>query len=84
MKGDPPAISGNDLIRLLQRDGWECFRTSKHGAALRKYDPDLGRMRITTIPTKNGSLPSGTLGNILSPKQTGIGRKGLLALLEKR
>ncbi len=82
MSGNPPAISGKDLIRLLQKNGWEILRTSRHGAALRKFDPDLGRSRITVVPTKSGSLPPGTLGNILSPKQTGIGRDGLVKLLK--
>jgi predicted RNA binding protein YcfA (HicA-like mRNA interferase family) len=74
---------GKDLIRLLQKDSWEILRSSAHGIALRKYDPNLGRMRITTIPNKSGSLPHGTLGSILSPKQTGIGRKGLTDLIAR-
>ena len=83
MNGDLPAISGKDLIRLLQKDGWEVLRSSAHGVALRKYDPIQGRMLITTIPNKSGSLSPGTLGSILSPKQTGIGRKGLSELITR-
>jgi len=84
MSGDLPAISGKDLIRLLQKDGWDILRSSAHGIALRKHDKNIGRMRITTIPNKSGSLPSGTLASILSSKQTGIGRKRLAELIARQ
>lgn len=42
-----------------------------------------GRTRRTTIQKKRGVIPDGTLGNILGPKQTGLGRDGLLDLIAK-
>jgi hypothetical protein len=83
LNDDLPAISGNAPIRLLHKDGWESFRSSAHGVALRKYDPIQGCMRLTAIPKKNGSLPPGTHGDIFSPKQTDAGRKGLLELIAR-
>ena len=78
-----PAISGSELIELLVKDGWECVRNATHGASLKKYDTKTKRTKVVIIPTKPGSLPPTTLGRILSVKQSGIGRKGLLKLLEK-
>ena len=37
--------------------------------------------RFTVIPDKSAPLPNGTLADILRPKQTGIGRAGLQALI---
>jgi predicted RNA binding protein YcfA (HicA-like mRNA interferase family) len=76
-----PAINGPQLIRLLERDGWQAGRHTTHGQALRKRIGD--RTRVTTIPTKQMSLPSGTLAKILGPLQTGIGREGLRELIER-
>ena len=38
---------------------------------------------VTFIPEKNDSLPKGTLSDILGPKQTKIGKKGLASLITK-
>jgi hypothetical protein len=46
----------------------------------KKY-PD--RTRVTVIPVKKSSLIDNTLSLILSSKQTGIGKRGLLELLNK-
>jgi len=40
-------------------------------------------MKVTIIPKSKASLPKGTLMAILGPKQTGIGSKGLLKILNK-
>ncbi len=81
MSARPPAITGNQLIRLLVRDGWVPGRRTRHGIALSKRFPD-GRTRVTVVPDKRSSLPDGTLADILGPKQTSIGREGLVALIQ--
>ena len=75
----PGAITGPGLIRLLEKDGWLRGRMTRHGQALRKPFPD--KTRITVVPTKNAPLPDGTLGGILGPKQTGLGKAGLQRLI---
>jgi len=52
-------------------------QTAEVGLAKRFGD----RTRVTVIPDSGASLDDGTLAAILGPKQTGIGRKGLLDLL---
>ena len=75
-----PAVTGKQLIRLFRRDGWTEVRRVRHGIAFAKPSPD-GRQRITIIPDKRSVLPTGTLAAILGPKQSGIGRDGLAALI---
>lgn len=77
----PPAITGNQLIRLLEQDGWIYQRDTKHGVSL--WKEIKGRKVVTVIPTKNSPLPDGTLSAILGPKQTGIGKRGLRSLIDK-
>ena len=76
-----PAITGKQLIGLLQKDGWVIGRKAKHGMTLRKHIGN--RTRVTFVPDTRASLPVGTLRAILSVKQTGIGKNGLLKLLNK-
>ena len=76
-----PAISGKKLIKLLQKDNWVIKRQAQHGIALAKHIGD--RTKVTVIPNTNASLDEGTLSAILGPKQTGIGKKGLLNLVNK-
>lgn len=79
MGGSLPAISGNELIKVLVSDGWVEGKHSTHGAKLTKR---IGNQTLVTIvPTKNDSLPIGTLMAILGTKQTCLGREGLLRLL---
>lgn len=78
-----PAITGFQLIRLLELDGWERRRRVNHGQALRKYVRGQRRTLVTVVPRSRASLPSGTLGGILSVKQTRLSRNGLAALIEK-
>lgn len=74
-----PAISGKKLIKLLKKDAWLVKRQAKHGVALAKTTSD--RTRVTVVPDTSASLDDGTLAAILGPKQTGIGKKGLLGIL---
>lgn len=76
-----PAITGKQLIRLLKRDGWVVRRKAKHGVSLTRNIGD--RTLVTVIPDTRASLDKGTLMAILSIKQTCIGRKGLLKLINK-
>ena len=81
MPGGLPAIGSRDLMRLLENDGWTRGRETRHGVAFQKQFDD--GPRVTIIPDGRKSLASGTLRAILGPKQTGLGRKGLLRLLEE-
>jgi predicted RNA binding protein YcfA (HicA-like mRNA interferase family) len=76
-----PALSGKQLIRLLRKDEWILKGRTRHGVALTKHFGD--RTRVTVIPDTNASLDDGTLAAILGVKQTGIGKKGLLDLVNK-
>jgi hypothetical protein len=38
---------------------------------------------VTVIPDKRGPLPAGTLAAILGPRQSGLGRDGLLAMIQR-
>jgi len=76
-----PAISGKKLIKLLRKDGWEVKRRAQHGVALAKTTGD--RTKVTVVPNTKASLDEGTLAAIFSPKQTNIGKRGLLDLINK-
>ena len=76
-----PAFSGKRLVKLLQKDGWIIHRQAKHGVSLTKRFPD--RTRVTVVPSGNAILDDGTLSAILSPKQTSIGKSGLLKLVNE-
>jgi len=75
-------ISGRELMRLLERDGWASGGRRNHGIFYYKQFPWEKRPRSTVIPYKSTPLADTTLGAILSVKQTGIGRVGLQALLD--
>lgn len=81
MSGDLPAITGPQLIKLLDKDGWENRRKARHGRRMRKQFKD--RVRVTVIPEKNVPLPDGTLSGILGPSQTNLRKKGLKRLIDK-
>lgn len=76
-----PAISGIELIKILKKDGWIEKRRATHGVSLIKRIGE--RTRVTIIPKTRASLPEGTLSAILGQKQTGIGKEGLLDLLDQ-
>ena len=75
------AISGKKLIKLLQQDGWKIHRRTRHGVALIKAVS--GRTKTTIVQDTRADIPDGTLSDILGHKQTGIGKKGLLELVNK-
>lgn len=78
-----PAVTGFQLIRLLELDGWTRGRRGTHGQAFYRYEAQEKRTLVTTVPRTRASLPSGTLGGILSVKQTRLGRNGLAELIRK-
>ncbi len=75
------AITGKQLIKLLQKDDWVISRYARHGVSMAKSFSD--RTRVTVVPDSRASLPTGTLLHILGPKQTRIGKKGLNDLIAK-
>ena len=77
-----PALSGIQLIKLLCDDGWVEDRKANHGRCLIKKLP-TGKTLVTFVPETRASLPEGTLLAILSVRQTQIGKKGLLELINK-
>ena len=77
-----PSLSSRELINLLRYDGWEEGRNTRHGVALKK--PVEGEIRSTIVPYNRKSLGKKALHQILGSKQTGLGRQGLLELIEKR
>lgn len=77
-----PTLTGKQLIRLLQNDGWIPHRRTRHGIALIKTFND-GRKRTTILQDTRAIIPEGTLSDILGLKQTGVGKKGLLELVNK-
>lgn len=74
-------ITGKQLIKLLQKDGWVRGRRTKHGVSMAK--PFSDHTKVTIIPDTRASLDTGTLGAILGVKQTCLGKKGLFRLIEK-
>lgn len=80
--GNLPAITGKELIKLLESDGWKNCGRCTHGIALKKVV--RGETLITTVPDKSDPLPARTLGAILSVKQTRLGNRGLQKLLDNK
>lgn len=72
-----PAITGKQLLRLLEADGWQIVRRANHGLFLRKGSA------ITVLKDTRSTIPNGTLSAILGPKQTGLGREGLASLIQR-
>lgn len=61
MSSSLPEISGDQLIRLLELDGWEIHGKRTHGISLKKKIED--RTLSTVIPTKgNSPIKTKTLG----------------------
>ena len=77
------AVTGHELIRLLELDGWTNAGSRTHGVFLWKKFPGERLRRSTVVPNKSDSLPQRTLGAILSLKQTGLGSEGLRRLIEQ-
>jgi len=78
---DLPALTGDQLVRLLRLNGWTEQGRSLHGVALSKVIDQQHRVAI--VPTKHGSMHTNTLHRILSVKQTGLGRAGLVRLIRR-
>lgn len=76
-------MSGKELMRLLDADGWVQGGRRNHGIFYSKQFLDEAYPRSTVIPDKMDDLPAGTLGAILSVKQTGLGRSGLQSLIDR-
>ena len=76
------SISGPDLMKLLEQDGWTRGGKRTHGVFYSKYFPGEKRQRSTVVPDKSALLPGGTLGAILGVKQTGLGSAGLQRLID--
>ncbi|MBM3156550.1 MAG: hypothetical protein FJ004_04610 [Chloroflexi bacterium] len=74
-------LSGKKLITLLIKDGWIIKRRARHGLSLFKKFSD--RTRVTIVPDTSALLDDGTLAAILGPKQTNIGKAGLIQLIDK-
>jgi predicted RNA binding protein YcfA (HicA-like mRNA interferase family) len=83
MSGGLPALTGNELIKLLKKDGWEEDGKRTHGLALKKPFPN-GLIRSTVVKMSNDTIPNSTLGLILGPKQTNLGKPGLRKLIRLR
>jgi len=82
MAASLPAITGQQLVRLFELDGWEPKRRTREGIFFFKRGAD-GRTRTTLITTKKTPLATGTLAHILGPLQSGVGRQGLEAMIER-
>ena len=78
---DIPTLKGRELYRLLIADGWEFQRHTRHGDFLTKKFGD--KNRTTLVKNDGRDIPTGTLSKILGQKQTGLGRDGLLRLIER-
>ena len=78
-----PAISGPQLMELLELDGWTRGRRANYGVFFSKQFPGEHLPRSTVVPDRPRSLPAGTLGAILGVKQTGLGRDGLQDLIAR-
>ena len=68
---------------LLELDGWIQGGRRNHGIFYSKQFPGERYPRSTVIPDKASPLPPGTLGAILSVRQTGLGRSGLQDLIDQ-
>ena len=75
------SISGRELMRLLEKDGWTQGGRRRHGVFYSKQFSGENRPRSTVVPDKSRPLPLSTLGSILGTKQTGLGSTGLRTLL---
>ena len=76
---DIPAITGVQLIKLLEKDGWIVKRKANHGTRICKKFED--RTVVTVVPHKKKSLPKGTLNDILS--QVRLSPKDLSKLVSR-
>jgi predicted RNA binding protein YcfA (HicA-like mRNA interferase family) len=78
-----PSLTGKQLIRLLLKAGGTIEGKSTPGSHIAVIYHVRGRKRVFIVPDTSSSLPKGTLHGIISIKQTGLGKSGLLKLLNK-
>ncbi|MCX6024185.1 MAG: hypothetical protein NTZ05_21125 [Chloroflexi bacterium] len=76
-------ITGPQLQRLLRLDGWTEAGRRTHGTYFSKRFPGESMPRSTVIMNKDDPLRDKTLGDVLSAKQTGLGRRGLQELIDR-
>ncbi|MEK7511027.1 MAG: type II toxin-antitoxin system HicA family toxin [Patescibacteria group bacterium] len=57
-----PKLSGEELIRILERSGYQCVRT--RGSHVRLYPPEGSRLKKVTVPLHK-ELKTGTLASIM-------------------
>lgn len=71
-----PSVSAKDIVRALERGGFEIRRMSgSHCRLIHVSDPS----RKTTVPFHTGDMPRGTLRDII--KQSGFTMEEFLKLL---
>ncbi|MBM3933944.1 MAG: addiction module toxin, HicA family [SAR202 cluster bacterium] len=76
-------VTGKQMIRILEKDGWTRGGQRTHGIFFHKRYPGESLPRTVIVPDKNSVLPTGTLGAILGVKQTKLGKDGLEEVIEK-
>ena len=77
------SVTGRELMRLLERDGWVSGGRRTHGFLYSKRFPGEARPRKPLVPDKSTPLPQPTLGRILGLGQTGLGSAGLRDLMRR-
>lgn len=76
-------VTGRELMRLLERDGWVSGGRRTHGIYYSKRFPGELHPRTTLVPDTSTPLSPGILGAILSVRQTRLGSAGLRALMRR-
>ena len=77
------SVTGRELMRLLERDGWVSGGRRTHGIYYSKRFPGESHPRTTLVPDKSTPLPQPTLGAILGVRQTRLGSAGLRDLMRR-
>ena len=67
MAGRPKRVSGRDLVRALERLGWQVERVKGSHHIMRH--PDMARTTLSVPVHGNQTLPIGTLASILRDAQ---------------
>jgi predicted RNA binding protein YcfA (HicA-like mRNA interferase family) len=73
-----PAVKPREVIRFLERNGFQLDHTS--GSHFIYYHPDLKRRAV--VPKHNRDIPKGTLMSLL--REAGFTREDLLSFLQGR
>jgi predicted RNA binding protein YcfA (HicA-like mRNA interferase family) len=75
------SVTGYQLIRLLDEDGWYAHNYTDLFAVLTK--PVGGRSVVAIIPKTRRPLASSELEAIIGPDQASLGSKGLQHLIKE-